>query len=107
LDDSEKSGPSYNTAFTHRGIRPSVRKLQLLGVHSADNPAPAKSDDPPYGLKPVRVRECLNVIRNNLDKIVLDKRAQAEKGQKLRDENSTIKEELQSFLKQIKIQIYP
>jgi hypothetical protein len=45
--------------------RPLVARGGCKGVNSGDNPAPAKSDDPRYALKPVRVRECQNVIRKS------------------------------------------
>ena len=58
------ANPSYNTAFTHREDRPRSAGSIFGDADSADNPAPAKSDDPRYALKPVRVRECRNVMRN-------------------------------------------
>ncbi|MCF2946427.1 hypothetical protein [Paenibacillus tarimensis] len=42
-----KLATSYNTAFTHRTIWPSVRRGIFEDARAADNPALAKSYDPP------------------------------------------------------------
>jgi hypothetical protein len=60
----QEEGTSDNTIFTRRAFALG-RQEGFWEDGSGDNPAPAKSDDPHFALKPVRVRECENVIRKS------------------------------------------
>jgi len=72
LSISEKAPTSYNTIFTHRAIRPSVRtgvEANSTGVNSdtgkqnqPDTSNSLTASRPPFGLKEVGRREYKNVM---------------------------------------------